>query len=128
MIRMKELITRFSGFSAVGVVITILSAFLIYFFLKILQTPLFITYTLVYIFSICISFYLNAKFIFKVESNKENIAKYFLVYGSGMLLGLVTLRIYKMTIPLDNWMLAYLVIPVTLSWNFIMLTMFLKKD
>ena len=123
----RILLLRFSGFSVVGLIVTLLSLLLTYLFIGILKTPLYMSYALIYLLSIFASYTLNLNFVFKVKKTPKNIFTFYLIYGSSMLIGLVTLKLYKIIIPLDDWLLAYLVLPVTLTWNFIMLSLLLKE-
>ncbi len=124
----KKLLLSFSGFSVVGIIVTLLSLLLIYIFIGILNTPLYISYVSIYLFSIFVSYLLNLKFVFKVKKSRNSIITYYLIYGSSLLIGLITLRIYKIFIPLEDLINTYMVIPVTLVWNFTMLSVFLKKE
>lgn len=106
------------GFSLVGLVTTLLSLGLIYIFLKLLQTPLIITYIGIYLVTIILSFILNSIFVFKSGLSYGNGFKYFFVYISGMFLGVLLLWVFKRIIPLENYLLGYIVLPFTMVWNF----------
>jgi hypothetical protein len=45
-----------------------------------------------------------------------------------MLIGLGTLYIYHQTLPFDELILNYMVIPVTMAWNFTVTSRFLKPQ
>ncbi|MDP1622530.1 MAG: GtrA family protein [Bacteroidales bacterium] len=120
------IIRKFAGFSIVGFVVTILSLVLSYVLLKILATPLLITYVLVYGGTIIISFFLNSKLVFKTGSNVRNLIVYFLVYGVGLVLGTIIVWIFSLILPFENWVLVYLVIPFTLLSNFTLSYYFLN--
>ncbi|TVR78495.1 MAG: hypothetical protein EA412_08650 [Chitinophagaceae bacterium] len=117
---------KFAGFSKVGIFVTILSLLLSFFFLEILKTPLIPTYIALYLTMISLSFYLNSTYVFKRKFNFKTFLYYYIAYGITMLLGVLLLSIFKKTIPLSNWMLAYLVIPFTMTSNFIMLNIVFK--
>ncbi len=123
----RGIIKKFLGFSVVGGFITALSLFLSFFFLKIIGTPLYVTYVCLYVFMILFSYYLNSRYVFKVKRSLKQSLMFFGVYISGMLVGVLVLKIYKQYIPLENWMLSYLVIPITMSWNFILSSFVLKE-
>lgn len=105
-------------FSLVGVVSTLLSILLIYIFLKLLQTPLIVTYIGIYLGTILLSFILNSVFVFKSDLTFNKGMKYLIVYISGMLLGTILLWMFKRMLPFDNYILGYLVLPFTTAWNF----------
>jgi putative flippase GtrA len=124
--KINRIITKFAGFSMVGIIVTLLSIAISFFCLKILATPLFITYIVVYGGTIFISFFLNSKLIFNSGFNLHNLIIYFLVYGFGLLLGTGVLAIFKFLLPFENWILAFLVLPFTILSNFTLSYYFLK--
>lgn len=124
----KKYFLRFTSFSIVGLIVTLFSMLLIYLFIGVMKTPLYLSYAMIYLLSIFISYLLNLKFVFKIRKSQKNILKYYVTYGSSMVIGLISLKLFKLLIPLDDWLLAYFVLPVTLTWNFIMLSFLLKKD
>ncbi len=77
---------------------------------------------------ILLSYILNARFTFKVSYSCFGLVKYILVYLSGMLVGLFTIKIYKTIFLFENWIIAYLAIPVTLLWNFTLSSIFFKRE
>ena len=125
--RIKSLVLKFTGFSIVGIIVNIVGLLSTYLFLGILKTPLYTTYAFIYFFSIIISYLLNSKFVFKIKSTIKRTIIYFLIYLSSMLIGLLLLKFYNKVLPLENWILAYLTMPITLFWNFILSNLLLKK-
>ncbi len=125
--KLESEIKNIFNFSLIGGIVTIFSLTTSYFFLAILKTPLYITYIGIYSSMILLSYILNARFTFKVSYSYFGLVKYILVYLSGMLVGVFILKIYKATLSFENWILAYLVLPVTLLWNFILSSIFLKE-
>ncbi len=117
----RRIITIFAGFSGVGVITTLISLAAIYFFLEILKTPLILTYSLIYFFTILLSYFLNSLIVFKSSIEFKKGIMYFIIYLSGMIIGIVVLWLLKKTLPYDAYILAYLVLPVTMLWNFILL-------
>jgi putative flippase GtrA len=114
----KNLIQLLGGFSVVGLFTTILSLALIYILLKLMHTPLIITYIGIYASTILLSFLLNSLFVFKSGLSFDNIFKYFLIYLSGMLFGTLLLWLFKKALPVENYILGYAVLPFTMMWNF----------
>ena len=125
----QHLIIRlFAGFSVVGFFVTLVSIVLSYVFLKILGTPLILTFVLMYGSTILLSFFLNSKYIFKTGVTFHNLLIYFLVYGTGMLIGTGLLALFRILLPFENWILAYLVLPFTILSNFSLSYWFLKPQ
>lgn len=132
------LVKRFVGFSFVGVVITCVGIFQIYILLRIapriftyLQTWaawLYVANTLSTLFSILQSYYLNSRLVFKSGKSRRNLLVYYGIYGISLLIGLATLRLYELYLPIqDPLLLSLLVIPVTMAWNFFVSSRFLKS-
>jgi putative flippase GtrA len=125
-LNIKQLIYKFTRFAKVGFFVTLLSLGLSYFFLKIIGTPLILTYVLLYISMIFLSFYLNSFYTFKAERNLKRLFLYYGSYGFSMLLGVFLLSIFRKTFPFENWVLAYLVIPFTMTSNFVLSSFIFK--
>ncbi len=116
----RKIATIFAGFSGVGVITTLISLGAIYVFLEIFQTPLILTYSIIYFLTILLSYFLNSLLVFKSPLEMKKGIKYFLIYLSGMLIGIVVLWLLKKTLSFDAYILAYLVLPVTMMWNFVL--------
>ena len=126
----ERLITRlknFVRFSQVGVLVTLLSMALSYFFLKIAGTPLIITYVLLYLAMIFLSYLLNSFYTFKSGRNTKRLLLYYSSYGLSMVVGVILLSIFRKTLPFENWILAYMVIPFTMTINFLLSSQIFKK-
>lgn len=115
----RKIATIFAGFSGVGVITTLISMGAIYVFLELLQTPLILTYAVIYFITILLSYFLNSLLVFKSPFSMKKVIKYFGIYLSSLILGIIVLWFFKETLPYDPYMLAYLVLPVTMMWNFI---------
>ena len=115
----RKMATIFAGFSGVGVITTLISLAAIYVFLELFQTPLILTYAIIYFLTILLSYFLNSLFVFKSPLNMKKALSYFLIYFGGMIVGIIILWIFKKTIPLEHYILAYLVLPITMLWNFV---------
>ena len=116
----RKIATVFAGFSGVGVITTLMSLGAIYLFLEILQTPLILTYSIIYFLTILLSYFLNSVLVFKAPLGIEKGIKYFLIYLSGMVIGILVLWLLDQILDYDSYILAYLVLPVTMMWNFLM--------
>ncbi len=122
----NKVLNKFFKFAQVGVLITLLSMILSFFFLKIIGTPLIPTYILLYITMIYASYLLNARYTFKVKGNFRKLFVYYGSYGITMVLGIGLLSIFRIVLPFENWVLSYLVIPFTLTLNFVFSTFVFK--
>ena len=123
----RKLFSVFAGFSGVGVVTTLLSLGAIYFFIEVLQTPLIYTYAIIYFLTILLSYFLNSFLVFKSTLTSKKAVGYFSIYLSGMILGITVLWIFEATLPFDKYILAYLVLPITMLWNFILVYKLFKN-
>jgi len=120
-------ISEFIKFGGVGVIVTVASMLSSFIWLKIIGTPLFITYILNYVFFIFISYTLNRLITYKRKFNFISLILYFFVYLSGMVLGIILLHIFKKLFILENWIYSFLVVPFTTVNNYIWSTMVFKK-
>ncbi len=120
-------ISEFIKFGGVGVIVTVASILSSFIWLKIIGTPLFITYILNYVFFIFISYTLNRLITYKRKFNFISLILYFFVYLSGMVLGIILLHIFKKLFILENWIYSFLVVPFTTVNNYIWSTMVFKK-
>ena len=116
----RKIATVFAGFSGVGFITTLISLGAIYLFLEIFQTPLLLSYSIIYFLTILLSYFLNSIFVFKSPLAMEKGIKYFLIYLSGMVIGIVVLWLLDQVLDYEAYILAYLVLPVTMMWNFLM--------
>lgn len=123
----KKHLLRFTKFAKVGLFVTLLSLALSFFFLKIIGTPLIGTYIILYLSMILLSFLLNAKYTFQSSYNIKKLFLYYGSYGISMLLGILLLSIFKKVLPFENWVLAYLVIPFTMTSNFLLSSFIFKN-
>lgn len=122
----KKLGRKMVGFSKVGVVVTLMSMTLTYVLLKIIGTPLIPTYVLLYLTMILFSYLLNSTYVFKAKKGANTLFQYYLAYGFSMCLGVVLLSIFREILPFENWILAYMVIPFTMTSNFLLASFIFK--
>ena len=114
-------------FASVGAISAGLSLCLNFIFLKFLQTPLYPTYIIIYLLTIFNSFYFNSKITFGTALNIKNLIKYYIVYGTSLLLGVALLALFQWIITLETWIYPFLVAPFTVLWNFNWASVVLKK-
>ena len=116
------------SFSLIGIFMTLTTLSISVYLLKVKQTPLIPTYVTVYGISIFVSYLLNSYFTFKSKVKMDRTLIYFAVYLSSMALGVVLLTIYKSTLPFENWVFPFFVLPFTVSNNFYWSNKYLKND
>ncbi|PKN73280.1 MAG: hypothetical protein CVU50_03025 [Candidatus Cloacimonetes bacterium HGW-Cloacimonetes-3] len=111
-------IRSFLRFSGVGVFITLLSMLMLFVCLQVLGTPLQLTYVATYLITVFLSYTLNRLFTFRSAYSKATMLRYYLVYLSGMILGMALLYVFKKLFTYPNWVISYMVIPFTLLNNY----------
>ena len=121
----KNLILKFTGFSFVGLFITLVSLLLVFVFIGLLRTPLYYSYVVIYTITIFLSYYINATFVFMVKKAFVQFLKYFLVYILGMFVGMIVLKLLKSLLSYDDWIITCLALPFTTIWNFTFATIVL---
>ena len=126
--KVKNYAYKFLKFGSVGAFTSVLGLTLNTIFLKFFNTHLFYTYACVYLFNILISYLLNSFFTFKSKVTGKRMALYYGVYFSSMLLGLLSLKLFKTAIDLENWIYPFMVYPITMTYNFLIVQKFLKED
>jgi putative flippase GtrA len=120
---------KFLSFATIGAFLTLFILGMITFFIKYLNTPLKLTYIVFNLLGILISFYLNSKITFKNTVNLSNTIKYYTIYLSSMLIGTFLLNILENNLNFEKWIYPFMVLPITLSFNYIMSLKFLTtKD
>jgi len=124
----RKIVKLLVGFSFVGAFCTLLTMFFNFLFIKKLGISLYVSYFVVYILTIFISYLMNSRLVFKQGKSLLNLVLYYGVYGSGMVMGFFVLRFYKSNLPFQDHILTYLVIPVTTLWNFVMSSMVFRAD
>ena len=118
---------KISTFLGVGGIVTTLSLGSNFILLKYFHTPLFLTYICVYAFSIMLSFILNSTFTFKTVIKVKNMIKYYVIYVTGLLLGVLIMTLFTTLFNFENWVYPFLVLPFTTVWNFTIANKFLSK-
>jgi len=122
-----KIITQFIGFSLTGALMTIVSLALLSVLIGVFHTQLLLTYLLVYGLTIFLSFLINVKIVFNVSYSFQKGIKYFIIYLSSMLLGYLLLHSMQDIKTVSDWVKPLLVVPITLTWNFIFSYIFIKK-
>lgn len=110
----------FCGFAGIGGLVTLLSMILIFAGNEWFGVPPLISYVTAYLVTLLLSYWLNAKFVFHSPFRIRGLALYLAAYLSGMGLGILMLRLLIRFLPgINETILSYAVIPVTMVWNFL---------
>jgi putative flippase GtrA len=96
--------------------------------LKVMGISPYLTYFLSYFTTILLSYYLNSRLVFNSGKSARNLVLYYMVYGISLLIGLATLYVYRLLLSWDDLLLNYMVIPVTMAWNFLVSSKILKPS
>jgi putative flippase GtrA len=123
-----ELKKKFLSFATVGGILTILSLGSQVLFIKYLNFPLRPTYVCINGVLIMLSFYLNSKFTFKNKISFANTIRYYLIYLTSMLIGYFLLGLCQSYLPFEDYVFPFLVLPFTLTFNFVMSSLFLTGN
>ncbi len=111
---------RFLNFSKVGACTSVTGLTLNFIFLKLIGTPLYITYTAVYLSMIALSLYLNSSFVFRRKINSRRRVTYFFIYINSYFVAMACLKICKTLFDFENWTYPFMILPITLSLNYIL--------
>jgi putative flippase GtrA len=115
----NRLLQQITGFSFVGIIVTVFSIILLYISLKVLKMDVYIAYVVVYIISIAISYFLNGKIVFKKGLNVTTYLIYNLIYASSLALGLFILYVAEKNFNFDEFVNSIIPLPFTMIWNFL---------
>ena len=125
---MKTVLLKFCGFCGVGGTMTLLSMAMIAFANELLHWSPQISYIVAYITTLLLSYVLNSKFVFQSSLHIKNAVKYCAAYISGMFWGMLLLKLSIRLFPRCNTtLLNYLIIPMTMVWNFLLINGILRK-
>lgn len=123
-----KLFITFAGFSFVGIVVTLVSMLLIFICNEILGWNSIVSYLLSYGVSILLSYFLNAKYVWKSDFLFVAMVRYFGIYIASMVLGAVLLWLLELVLPdVNKTILSYCVIPFTMLWNYFFVNRLLSK-
>lgn len=79
-----------------------------------------VSYVFAYISTLLLSYFLNTKYVFHASFSFIKLLSYCATYISGMLLGMLLIKIGIAMFPqINETLISYAVIPITLVWNFI---------
>ena len=119
---------HFIAFSTVGLITTILSFAATILLIEIFKVNIVIAYPAIYIISILASYYLNKEHVFKYNGEKNKLFLYFIIYLSGMLLGMLLIAVIKEITKFSDTIIAILVLPFTTIYNFILVSLIFNND
>jgi putative flippase GtrA len=121
------MLKKIAGFSIVGVISTLCSMLLMYLFHEVFHWHYQVSYVCSYVIPLFLSFILNSAFVFKSHKSTRNLLVYFGIYLSSMLTGMMLLAVFRASIPLNETLLSYMTLPVTMAQNFSLSHILLKK-
>ena len=125
----KLIVLRFSGFSLIGAISTVLSTVLFVLMTEILGINGYVSYVTVYVVTIFFSYFANAIFVYRDRIRFSACVGFFVTYSSGMLLGTALLALFKHLFPETRYfILGFLVLPFTTLWNFVFVNYILTRD
>lgn len=124
---LKSLIRKAMSFASVGMICTGIGLSLNFILLRFFETPLRLTYFCVYSLNTLLSYYLNTHFTFKAQRTSTRLIAYYGIYLSAMGVGLGMLTLYKLLLPFPNWVFPFMVVPVTMTWNFLWSSLLLDR-
>ncbi len=118
------------SFVTIGAFLTLASLSANFIGLRYFDFPLLPTYVLVYTVTILISFYLNSRYTYGNVINFKNSLRYYSIYLTSMGIGAGLLSLFDYLLDFQKWVYPFLVLPFTLSFNFIVSfkTLKLKSD
>ena len=117
--RYNKLIKTFTGFSIVGILVTLFSMLLIFILNEIIEWNSIISYLVSYGLSILLSYFLNSRYVWKTNFELKALVRYFGVYIASMVLGALLLWVLELLFPnVNKTILSYCVIPFTMLWNY----------
>ena len=128
---MSHILKRFLGFCSIGAVMTFLSMLLIAITNELFSWDPVVSYDFAYITTLLLSYFLNTKYVFHASFRIIELLSYCATYISGMLLGMLLIKIGMVIFPqINETLISYAVIPITMVWNFIFINMILtmKKE
>ena len=117
-IKYEKILTQFAGFSIVGIAMTLVSILLIYVFTELLQFSAQVSYSLAYIISIGLSYFLNGKYVFKASMGIYPYFIYYGIYVTGMGLGLIIIWGLKQLSFWPEFLISLSPVPLTMIWSF----------
>ncbi len=125
----KLIVLRFSGFSVIGAVSTVLSTIILAFMSEILGINGYVSYVTAYAVTILFSYFANAIFVYKDRIRLSACVGFSATYVSGMLLGTVLLSLFKCLFPtIRFFILGLIVLPFTTMWNFVFVNYILTRN
>lgn len=128
MIFLKNHIKKLTGFSLVGIVVTLVSLLLLYICNELLSFNLYLAYFISYFLSILLSYFLNACLVWKVCPSLGAIVKYFVIYLLSMLIGLgILYALESFLVEWNHTLISFLTVPFTMLWNYIFVNIILSK-
>jgi len=124
------IVRKILGFSVVGALMTLLSMFLTWVCNDLLHMNIYVAYVAVYGLTILISCVMNARLVWNHKLELADVFKYFAIYLSSMVLGMIVIYLFGLVFTtLNHTLLSYCALPFTYVWNYLFVNhIFKKKD
>ena len=124
----KAICLRFSGFSLIGAISTVLSAAILAFMTEILGINGYVSYVTAYVITILFSYFTNAMFVYRAPPSIFACIGFSATYVSGMVVGTVLLAVFRHFFPETRYfVLGFVVLPFTTIWNFLFVNHILTR-
>lgn len=116
-------------FVIVGFINTVLSL-IIYYILVWFEIPYYIATITGYIGSSIIGYFLNKIWVFQAKkiSAKNSLIKYYIVYGTALLLNLFCMHLWIQILNIDKKIAPILTLCITIPYNFILSKLWVFKN
>lgn len=114
-------------FSLVGGLVTVVSLLLMFIFLERLNTPLVPTYVVLYASTILLSYWLNAGYTFRARKGIRSLVCFYGIYLFTLGLGSGLVIVLRNKLPYKNWIIAFMVVPITMLTNYFLSALIFKN-
>ncbi|MBK8506200.1 MAG: GtrA family protein [Saprospiraceae bacterium] len=101
---------KFPKFMMVGAALFVFGLIAYYLTLEVWKWPLYPTYIAIYILSVYLSFYLNARYTFDQKRSAKKLGRYYIVFIAGLGFGLGLLWLFDYLFDFKPFYLVYLIL------------------
>ena len=116
------LIKQFIKYGLVGGINFIFSLVLFLILLKVFNIEYIVSFTIVWMFGIILTYMINFLWVFKPEEKIEynnRLPKYFLVYLASYMVNILLLRYFVNTYEFDPFWIQFFILPIIIIINFL---------
>lgn len=116
-----SMLDRLLKFFTVGGVTTLFGITLYALLLLVLKANLFLAYVIVFTASVTFSYFLNARFNYRIAPGRRTYIQYVQSYAVGFAVGFVLIALFKaLGVPLADFWIAMLSIPLRFAITFVL--------